>query len=220
MSCSSIPPAGAIINWTDAPSHANTVIDVQTNSVNMNGTWYHNLICANSFRFFVQPRYDLWGSDHIRVKLWKFNLNTSKWEALKEVNYLNGKNNHSLWINVNSQSVSSGSHSTWTLTIPDAIHFDVEVYRIAWGAGNAKTTHVRQYMGAYFTTPENFYNENMKGKTLQLKKQPGVVYSWWDASTSRPSNPFDTEWGNITSARGSLLLESEPYRLIVNYKES
>ena len=101
MSCSSTPSQGTVINWTNAPSHANTVIDTQTNSVNMADTWYHNLICANSFRFFVQPRYDVWGSDHIRVRLWKFNLNTSKWEVLKEVNYLNGKDNHSLWININ-----------------------------------------------------------------------------------------------------------------------
>lgn len=199
----------------------NTTIDKSASKVQNTNTWYHTYICSNSFRFYVQPAYDLWGSDHIQVALYKYSFIDNKWVKLKEVNYLNGKNNHSLWINMNSYSVSSGSNQTWTLEVSDAIHFDVAVLRQHWGFGNAKTTNVRLYLGNYSATPEAFYNSKIKGDYIRLKKTSGMLggVSWWTTS-GQPSNPFNTNWGNITSARGSYIEASDPYRIIFNYKQA
>lgn len=199
----------------------NTVRDDFAGTVVTSEVWHHNYICSNSFRFYVQPEYNFTGSDHIQVRLYKYSFVENKWIQLKEVNYLNGANNHSLWINVNSHSVSSGSNQTWTLEVTDAIHFDVAVLRQRWGFDNAKTTYTQLYMGNYSATPEAFYNDNMKGDYIRLKKKTGISGGFVFYTTSGlPSNPFDTDWGNITSAKGSFIDASDPYRFIFNYKRN
>ena len=193
------------IAWMDV--NIETEADKSTTGHGSSNTWYHHYICANSFRYLVHAQYDFWGNDHIQIEFWRYSISAKAWTLVNSKNYLE---NSDQWINVNTKNESG-----WQYTGLDSIHFDIATLRQHWGMGNDKGSGNHLYMGLYTSMLENSYNDLIKGQKIYGKKNTGILGGVsWHVTGDRPENPFDEDWGNITSARGSQIMASDPYRLI------
>ncbi len=177
-------------------------------------TWYNHFFCGNSLALYVEAAYDFWGSDHIWMVARRWSISENKWITIREINYLNGKNHQSYILYVNCKAPASATYANSYDGI-DSIHFCLSTRRIRWGAGNDKGSTNYGYMGNYNTMSLDAYNRYLQNKKIYGKKLTGSNGGiLWHTTSGLPNNPFDTDWGNVSTARGEQVVASDPNRLI------
>lgn len=177
-------------------------------------TWYHHCFCGNSLALYVEAAYDFWGSDHIWMIARRWSISESKWVTIREINYLNGKNHQSYILYVNCNAPASATYAN-TYAGKDSIHFSLSTRRIHWGGGNDKGSTNYGYMGNFNTMSPAAYEDYLHGQYIYGRKIPGAYGGiHWHGTGAFPANPFDTDWGNVTTARGELIMASDTNRLV------
>lgn len=174
--------------------------------------WYRHYICGNSVSVYVEAGYDALGSDRIKVLVHRWDIKSSQWILMREINYLNGDTKQSYILNVNGNAPRKANYLTDDYTGKESVHFCVSTMRIGWGLHRDKGSYIAGYLGNYNSTGTEEYNNYIKGSYIRCK-QAKNSYLWHDETDYMP-NPFDTEWGKTTINRGSFILPSHKDNLI------
>lgn len=187
-------------------------VRVRSGSGTGKDSYRYTYMCGNCLAFQVNAAYDFWGSDHIVVTVWRYSISERAWKQTFHQNYMDGKNRHTFYFAVN-RPYPHPTNYQHRYDGSDSIHFCIGYYRIGWGMGNDKGSSYYASMSGIGDADN--YDTAFRDTLVRGKKGSGsgggVLFN---VSTGLPLDPFTTEWGDVTAARGSLVLASDPYRLI------
>lgn len=208
-------------NGTSTVNHSS--YDSRWSSHSSSDTWYFNFICANSFSYYINAEYDFWGSDHIRVVFYRAALtqvsaNTASlnWTQLFDYNYLDGGGGNSgtknMRINVNCPNLPSQTYNNYSYTFRDTCWYAIGTLRISWGWNRDKGSYGQLYMGDFEAC--TIY-DTMKDKLIKGKYVSGITGGYSShVNTSTLPTPWNETWGDVNSARGTIIPVSNPYAAV------
>lgn len=224
MSYSLTPSGGDIIQ---NPSYRinNSSYDYRYNGFS-NNTVYYLYICSNSFLCNAHVSYSGEGSDNLYVYFYRYSISNSSWVSLGSW-YLKGSTYWGAFGDIDTVSIrvnSSASMISITgtdvgeyidINTDDSIHFYLQLRRTRDLWWSANTARCDLYMGGPLdcTQYSSFQDTKIYGK-----QSSGVLGGVSFGTSSPPSNPFDSTWGNITYASGSTTIDaSDHYRAVGLY---
>ena len=211
-----MPSSGSKIAWVNDGTKGIEVLseELEPSIPSASGEIYDNvgcLLCTNSFA--------IWGR-RFYPEIYAYNPASGSWETLfaKPTYYINSY--QAITVNFDISRLPNGSPSLLSSLGTSHIHFAVIL-----GGIRSYRGEVHAVMGSYLTMPQSNYNTYAKGKHIYGKKGTAVADSfrllghWTPDMTAEDLNwlapdPFQTDWGDITSARGQQILATQAYRLV------
>ena len=177
--------------------------------------WYYYFLCSNSAYVSLNA-----SNDSPLVRVFGYSPSERSWKRLSSFTLSKGSSRN-VYINYGSNHLSGSD---------GMIHFCIAIRLMDAASGNDR---VDCYMGNYTTMSESLYNRLIKGRPIYGKKQqsPSSQVLWGIASgstgdqgSSEPigpqsvvANPFDTDWGDVSTMRGREIATGDVYRLCTYY---
>lgn len=177
--------------------------------------WIINLISAQAFALYIRAAYAWYGSDHLRVRFYRYSMASNSWVQAFDYNYLNGNGTATMNIHVNCNCAATGAGVNYTLTYNDATHFCVSVCYLSYGAGwdwngsSYNNFHIGDYsICSRYSLMKNTPIYGRVSSEAMGNTSVSLVRSYSQPTT----DPFTTTWGNFTDSRGSIITANDKYK--------